>query len=109
MAEQKEVYPIDTFKVTLGGAETGGLFNTACISSSIDLTGFDHADVQGKPQVAKTPAKVPGATASTRAAWTRTWRCGSGTTTASRRASRATAARTSRWSSPTRRGTTVLT
>ena len=59
MAEQKEVYPIDTFQVTLGGAETGGLFNTVSgISSSIDPTGFDHVDAQGKPQVAKTPAKV---------------------------------------------------
>ncbi len=59
MAKSKEVYPIDTFKVVLGGAETGGLFNTVSgISSSIDPTGFDHVDPQGKPQVAKTPAKV---------------------------------------------------
>jgi phage tail-like protein len=59
MAENKEVYPIDTFKVTLGGAESGGLFNTVSgIGSNIDPTGFDHVDGQGKPQVAKTPAKV---------------------------------------------------
>ena len=59
MAETKEVYPIDTFKVTLGGAEAAGLFNTVSgISSSIDPTGFDHVDANGKPQVAKTPAKV---------------------------------------------------
>jgi phage tail-like protein len=59
MAENKEVYPIDTFKVTLGGAEAGGLFNTVSgIGSSIDPTGFDHVDQQGKPQVAKTPAKA---------------------------------------------------
>ena len=45
--KQKEVYPIDTFKVTLGGAEAGGLFNTVSgISSSIDPTGFDHVDGQ---------------------------------------------------------------
>jgi hypothetical protein len=59
MAEEKEVYPIDTFKVTLGGAEAGGLFNTVSgIGSSIDPTGFDHVDKQGKPQISKTPAKT---------------------------------------------------
>ena len=59
MAEQKEVYPIDTFLVTMGGVEAAGLFNTVSgISSAIDPTGFDHVDANGKPQVAKTPAKV---------------------------------------------------
>ena len=74
MAENKEVYPIDTFKVTLGGAEAGGLFNTVSgIGSSIDPTGFDHVDGQGKPQVAKTPAKVHWRRPRrARAAWTRT-------------------------------------
>jgi phage tail-like protein len=58
-ADRKEVYPIDTFKVTIGGPEGAGLFNSVGgISSSIDPTGFDHVDGQGKPQVAKTPAKA---------------------------------------------------
>ncbi len=39
--------------------EAAGLFNTVSgISSTIDPTGFDHVDANGKPQVAKTPAKV---------------------------------------------------
>jgi len=59
MADRKEVYPIDTFKVTIGGPEGAGLFNEVSgVSSSIDPTGFDHVDGQGKPQVAKTPAKA---------------------------------------------------
>jgi phage tail-like protein len=59
MADEKEVYPVDTFKITLGGPEGAGLFNSVSgISSSIDPAAFDHVDGQGKPQVTKTPAKV---------------------------------------------------
>jgi phage tail-like protein len=58
-ADRKEVFPIDTFKVTIGGPEGAGLFNTVSgVGSSIDPTGFDHVDGQGKPQIAKTPAKA---------------------------------------------------
>ena len=99
MADRKEVYPIDTFKVTIGGPEGAGLFNEVSgVSSSIDPTGFDHVDGQGKPQVAKTPAKANFSDVTlgrgkviSRAAWTRTSSSGTGTGPASTRASRATA------------------
>jgi|SRR5215210_3157360 len=58
-AARKEVYPIDTFTLSIGGAEADALFNNVSgVGSSIDPTGFDHVDPQGKPQVAKTPAKA---------------------------------------------------